>query len=123
MKATFELLPDEMVKVVIPSHASMTWKPGQHFFLKFSPRLLSSHPFTCTSLPSESKDGKVLEFYVRVRGGMTAKLAKMAASGGGIKSARAVVDGPYGGLERSLRTYDRVLLLAGGSGKAPHSHT
>lgn len=32
------------------------------------------------------------------------------------KSSGVLLDGPYGGVHGSLRDYDRVLLLAGGSG-------
>ncbi|GLB41559.1 putative FAD-binding domain containing protein [Lyophyllum shimeji] len=109
--ATFEALPDRMVRVRIPTK-TLNWAPGQSYFVRFldlGVHALTSHPFTVTSLPSSS----VLEFHVRVREGTTARLASFAESG---KTSAVMLDGPYGGVHGSLGAYDRVVLLAGGSG-------
>ena len=79
----------------------------------------SSHPFTVASLPGDCSvsekgdDGRVIEMYARVRGGITARLENVAGS---LKRSRVLLDGPYGGFEGNLEVFDRVLLLAGGSG-------
>ncbi|PIL27829.1 transporter [Ganoderma sinense ZZ0214-1] len=131
--ATFEMLPENMVKVIIPT--KVAWKPGQHFFIRFlnlGIHAASSHPFTIASLPDvlvDSKEGattttspsksggeRVMEVYARVHGGITARLAAVAQNGGALKTSRVLLDGPYGGFEGNLRAYDRVLLLGGGSG-------
>ena len=57
--STIEALPDNMVKITIPTTAN--WKPGQHFFARFLDlgiHAATSHPFTAASLcvPAE-KDG------------------------------------------------------------------
>lgn len=98
----------------------MKWNPGQHVFVRFMDLGLgplhwfSSHPFTVVSLP---RDGKV-ELVLKVHGGITAALAKKAVGRGGKAAVqtRVFVDGPYGGLPIDLKGYDRVMLLAGGSG-------
>ncbi|KAF8075223.1 ferric reductase NAD binding domain-containing protein [Lyophyllum atratum] len=109
--ATFEALPDRMVRVRIPAK-NLKWGPGQHYFVRFlnlGAHALTSHPFTVTSLPSSG----VLEFCMRVREGMTGRLVSFAGSGA---ASAVLLDGPYGGVHGSLGAYDRVVLLAGGSG-------
>lgn len=116
-----------MVKITIPTR--LRWHPGQHFFVRFLDlgiHAASSHPFTVASLPGDysvsekGDDGRVIEMYARVRGGITARLENVAGS---LKRSRVLLDGPYGGFEGNLEIYDRVLLLAGGSGpsSSPHS--
>ncbi|KII85014.1 hypothetical protein PLICRDRAFT_178779 [Plicaturopsis crispa FD-325 SS-3] len=107
--ATFETLPERMVKVSIPT--KLTWHPGQHYFIRFlalGVHGFTSHPFSVVSLPSEG-----LEVYLRVHDGITARLATFALTG---KSSRVLLDGPYGGLAVPLSRYEKVLLIAGGSG-------
>ncbi|KAJ8472912.1 hypothetical protein ONZ51_g8200 [Trametes cubensis] len=117
--AAFEALPGDAVKVVIPS--KLKWGPGQHFFVRFLDlgiHAATSHPFTVATLPGESaaKDGvSAMELYVKVHGGITKRLAALCQDGG-LRSSRVLLDGPYGGVEGNLKVYDRVLLLAGGSG-------
>ncbi|KAI0730785.1 ferric reductase NAD binding domain-containing protein [Earliella scabrosa] len=117
-QATLEALPENMVKITIPT--KLKWRPGQHFFVRFLDlgiHAASSHPFTVATLPnqSEGKEGAVMEIYARVHGGITARLAALAKKGAA-GSSRVLLDGPYGGVEANLKVYDRVLLLAGGSG-------
>ena len=116
--STIEALPDNMVKITIPTTA--TWKPGQHFFARFLDlgiHAATSHPFTAASLSAPvEKDGvRAVELYARARGGITARLDALARAGS-LKTSKVVLDGPYGGIEGNLEAYDRVLLLGGGSG-------
>ena len=115
--ATFEELPENMVKITIPTKVS--WKPGQHFFVRFldlGVHAATSHPFTVASLSDTKSGGKgVVEMYARVHGGITARLGAIARNGT-VKASRVLLDGPYGGVEGNLKAYDRVLLLGGGSG-------
>ncbi|KAI0769659.1 ferric reductase NAD binding domain-containing protein [Trametes elegans] len=118
--ASLEMLPENMVKMSIPTH--LKWRPGQHFFVRFLDlgiHVASSHPFTVATLPSrraETKEsGNLIEIYARVHGGITSRLATLCRDGS-MRASRVLLDGPYGGVERNLGVYDRVLLLAGGSG-------
>ncbi|KAI0645443.1 ferric reductase NAD binding domain-containing protein [Trametes meyenii] len=118
--ASFEALPENMVKITIPT--KLSWRPGQHFLIRFLDlgiHAASSHPFTVATLPArgaEAKDGgRKIEVYARVHGGITSRLAALCESGG-LRSSRVLLDGPYGGVQGNLKAYDRVLLLAGGSG-------
>lgn len=116
---TLEALPEDMVKITIPTKA--TWRAGQHFFVRFldlGVHAASSHPFTAASLPEgkESKGGMhVVQMYARIQGGITARLGS-AARNGQLKISSVMLDGPYGGFEGNLNVYDRALLLGGGSG-------
>jgi hypothetical protein len=97
----------------------LKWRPGQHFFVRlfaFGPHAFTSHPFTAANMPAQPARGvSELVFYARPHSGISARLASATASG-----KRLVIpvslDGPYGGLPRSIRSYDSVVLLAGGSG-------
>jgi hypothetical protein len=66
----FTLLPDSIIRILILS--KMSWKPGQHVFLRFwaLPGLhsYSMHPFTICSLPSSGE----MVFFVRPHRGFTA---------------------------------------------------
>ncbi|KAA1468607.1 hypothetical protein DENSPDRAFT_833976 [Dentipellis sp. KUC8613] len=113
-----QLSDPDMVKVTIEAPLRFKWKPGQHVFLRFltAPGLhpLSTHPFTISNIPSEGMAGKQeVEVVFRVHGGITKALQKMAMDKA---TSRVFLDGPYGGLPVSLRGYDRVYLLSGGSG-------
>ncbi|KAF7375460.1 Ferric-chelate reductase [Mycena sanguinolenta] len=65
----------------------------------------------CT--PTEREN--TAELVMRVRGGLTRALANRVA-GKAVWMSRVVVDGPYGGLDLPLKSYERVYLLAGGTG-------
>ncbi|EIM92768.1 uncharacterized protein STEHIDRAFT_117735 [Stereum hirsutum FP-91666 SS1] len=115
-----DVLPSNTVKITIPVHPKCTWKPGQHFFVRFiGPSLglhsFSSHPFTVASVPSVGGADNTVEMYVRGYRGITGRLGAVAAILKG-RGVTAVLDGPYGGLHTSVQGFNRVLLLAGGSG-------
>ena len=120
---TLEVLPDhEMVRVAVTVPARFAWTPGQHVFLRFVSgaglHALSTHPFTIANVPEEVVGGtRTLEVIFRVRGGITRALRDMAARGA---AGRVLVDGPYGG-PPSLGGFDRVCLLAGGTGASSSS--
>ncbi|KAL1682848.1 hypothetical protein EV122DRAFT_286780 [Schizophyllum commune] len=125
-----------LVRVRINASRRVRAAPGQHVFLRFlgaGVHSLTSHPFTIAgvrdawgsgtrdadkadSRDAEGADKRELEVVFRVHGGTTAALAARAAGKVGL-SMRVLVDGPYGGVPVTLAAYDRVLLLAGGSGE------
>ncbi|KAB8337006.1 hypothetical protein FH972_021310 [Carpinus fangiana] len=115
------LLPENAVKVTIPTQ--MKWKPGQYVYLRMpGVSLFENHPFTITSLcsddfPSEYGEGyRDMVLVFRPFGGFTKKVLEKATEKGPWHSYRAFVDGPYGGMKRSLDAFDHVILFAGGSG-------
>ncbi|PVF99996.1 hypothetical protein CPB86DRAFT_256586 [Serendipita vermifera] len=105
------------IHVSIPTN--MRWSPGAHIFVRFATiRPLESHPFTISSIPS-SEDGKQSEMRLMIRPetGFTRTLADAAASTSPERQFLVIVDGPYGESgTNSLRSYQHVLLLAGGAG-------
>ena len=116
LPATIETLPDNFLRIRIRSPRPLAIAPGQHVFLRFLDAGLhafSSHPFTVCGM---GEDGKTADVVLRVRGGTTKVLAARAAGRPSV-ATRVMVDGPYGGVPVALRTYDRVLLMAGGSGE------
>ncbi|KAF7595652.1 hypothetical protein BBP40_005400 [Aspergillus hancockii] len=121
--AIIDLLPCGFVRITIPTIIS--WRPGQHIFIRFlSPQLglhcLTAHPFTICSLSDDpDKVGKASEivFYLKPRHGITARLAKAAAKNP-VSSKTVLLEGPYGGISDAANPteFDTVLVIAGGSG-------
>jgi predicted ferric reductase len=119
--ATVTLLPENAVKVTISTQVK--WKPGQYVYLRIpGVAALESHPFTVASLcsddlPSEYGEGfRDMILVFRPFGGFTKRLAERAVQKGPYHVYRAFVDGPYGGMKRRLESFDKVILIAGGSG-------
>ncbi|ORY67597.1 ferric reductase [Pseudomassariella vexata] len=120
-RASFALVSDLVMKITVP--IDTTWQPGQHFFLRFltlGPHALTAHPFTICSVPSLKRNAEKskLVFYVSPRGGMTGRLASLAAQQPNF-SVPVLLDGPYGGLKtKPLHSYDHSLVIACGAGSA-----
>ncbi|KAL4889839.1 hypothetical protein BDV59DRAFT_185610 [Aspergillus ambiguus] len=124
-KATLELLPCGFVSIRIPT--LMTWNPGQHVFVRFlSPQLglhcLTSHPFTICSVSHDpERSGKPCEIVLNIkpRGGLTARLAKIASQYPG-SSKTVLLEGPYGGVSKHSSPgdprFDTVMIISGGAG-------
>jgi predicted ferric reductase len=115
-KATMSL-QGGWVRVEIPTH--LHWSPGMHIFIRFLRiRPFESHPFTISSIPSpDSEDRNKMVFWIRPETGFTSTLADFAATTKPEQQFLTILDGPYGETgTNSLRAYDRVLLLAGGTG-------
>ncbi|OJJ33220.1 hypothetical protein ASPWEDRAFT_43295 [Aspergillus wentii DTO 134E9] len=118
--ASIDLLPCGFVRVKIPTIIS--WRPGQHIFVRFFTlglHSLTAHPFTICSLSYDpDKVGKASEivFYIKPRRGITGRLAKIAAKSPGA-SKKVVLEGPYGGMTpTALAEFDKILVISGGSG-------
>ncbi|CEN59848.1 hypothetical protein ASPCAL02289 [Aspergillus calidoustus] len=108
---------DHTLKIAIET--DMEWRAGQHIYLRFltgGMHVLSTHPFTICSVSEEGRRN-TLVFYVRPRGGLTARLLKMAEKQPGI-SVPVLLDGPYGGLpaHRSMSSFERSVVVGGGAG-------
>ena len=115
------ILPENAVKVTIPTE--MKWRPGQYVYLRMPGiSLFENHPFTIASLCSDDFPSEYGEQYrdmtlvFRPFGGFTRKVLNAAVDNGPEKTYRAFIDGPYGGMQRDLASFDTVILFAGGSG-------
>ncbi|KAJ5675691.1 Riboflavin synthase-like beta-barrel [Penicillium macrosclerotiorum] len=118
--ATLELIPSGLLRVSVPT--IINWTPGQHVFVRFLTsdlHLLTAHPFTISSVcHGPEKIGKASEiiFYIKPRGGVTGRLAALAAKQSGIQK-RILIEGPYGGVSaHHMAKLDTILVVAGGSG-------
>ncbi|KAJ6463186.1 FAD-binding domain-containing protein [Mycena vulgaris] len=115
LPATVESVGPNLVKLTVRTPARFTWAPGQHVFVRIlglGAHALTSHPFTVSSLRASG----AVELVLRVHGGLTRALAARAAAAPAGWATRVVLDGPYGGLHVPLAAYERVYLLAGGTG-------
>jgi hypothetical protein len=117
--ATVESVGPDLIKLSIRVPKSFKWAPGQHVFVRIlglGVHALTSHPFTISSLhTSGAETENTAELVMRVHRGLTGALARRV-TGKAAWTSRVVLDGPYGGLHVPLKAYERVYLLAGGSG-------
>ncbi|KAI4288202.1 MAG: hypothetical protein L6R35_002535 [Caloplaca aegaea] len=120
-EAAVTILPENAVKVTVPSQ--VRWRPGQYVYLRMPGiSVLENHPFTIASLCSDDFPSEYGEQYrdmtlvFRPFGGFTRKVLNAAIDNGPMHTYRAFIDGPYGGMQRELASFDTVVLFAGGSG-------
>ena len=120
-EAAVYLMPENAIKITIPTQ--VRWKPGQYVYLRMPGiSVFENHPFTIASLCSDDFPSEYGEEYrdmvlvFRPFGGFTKKVMDTALEKGPWHSYRAFIDGPYGGVHRSLEAFDTIVLVAGGSG-------
>lgn len=115
------LLPQGAIKVTVPTQ--MRWRPGQYVYLRMpSIAFFESHPFTIASLCSDDFPSAYGEEYrdmtlvFRPFHGFTRKVLHKAVENGPYKTYTALLEGPYGGMQREMAAFDDVVFFAGGSG-------
>ncbi|KAL8741555.1 MAG: hypothetical protein Q9190_005846 [Brigantiaea leucoxantha] len=120
-EAGVSILPENAVKVTIPTQ--VRWRPGQYVYLRMPGiSVFENHPFTIASLCSDDFPSDYGEQYrdmtlvFRPFGGFTRKVLNAAIEKGPMHTYRAFIDGPYGGMQRDLASFDTIVLFAGGSG-------
>ena len=108
------------ITVVSLQNVSFTWKAGQHFYL-WLPGMgfPESHPFTVSSVPSNSKDrsNNNVEFVIRAHSGFTRRLYQRAVKTVDNESIamRAIVTGPFGNMP-TWNAFETLVLIAAGTG-------
>ncbi|DAA75331.1 TPA_exp: putative Ferric-chelate reductase [Trichophyton benhamiae CBS 112371] len=119
--ATVDVLPCGLIRITTTS--SISWKPGQHMFLRFlglGAHCLTAHPFTIASLPQEESSNKTNEMtvYAKPYEGLTKSLQNAARDVSSL-NLRVLIEGPYGGVSSgSMARFDSILIITGGSGAA-----
>lgn len=115
------VMQEDAVKITIPTQVK--WRPGQYVYLRMPGiSMFENHPFTIASLCSEDfpsgygDEYKDLVIVFRPFGGFTKKVLNAALDYGPWHTYRAFIDGPYGGMRRTMHSFDHVVLIAGGSG-------
>ena len=103
---------DSVVRLDFDYEHREPWKPGQHFHICFpSLSIWQSHPYTPVSLPDPRRTTQHHTYVLRVRDGITAKLAGLHDSG----TVPVILTGPYGS-ESPKHETKNVLAVAGGTG-------
>jgi NAD(P)H-flavin reductase len=120
-ESAITVLPENAVKITIPTQ--VRWRPGQYVYIRMPGiSVFENHPFTIASLCSEDFPSDYGEGYrdmiivFRPFGGFTRKVFNTGIERGPWQTYRAFIDGPYGGMRRRLESFDKVVLIAGGSG-------
>lgn len=119
-RASLTMETSSMLKITVATAAG--WRPGQHVYLRFLTQgvhALTAHPFTICSLqegPLREDGRSEMVFYVRVRGGLTKRLGRLAEKTPGV-SVPVLLDGPYGGVQgRWFGGFDHHVVIGGGAG-------
>lgn len=120
-EAVITVLPENAIRLTIPTQ--VRWKPGQFVYLRIPGiSVFENHPFTIASLcsddfPSEYGDRyRDMALVFKPFSGFTGKVLNMALRKDPSHTYRVYLDGPYGGMQRCLESFDNVVLIAGGSG-------
>ncbi|CCE79241.1 Piso0_001293 [Millerozyma farinosa CBS 7064] len=112
-EAEISCIDDEMLELSVQQHEDLSWKPGQHFFLRFpGTRILDNHPF---SICSSSGISGEMKFIIKSKKGLTRVLRKEIETSLTAKK-KVYLDGPYGGTSRDPLAFNKVVLLSSGSG-------
>lgn len=103
------------VAVDTDSKYELDWMPGQHVFIRFvmGMHTLDNHPFSMVTIPQRTGKSQ-LKLFVKPHRGLTSKLYNMVEE----KSAGldCYIDGPYGGMSRDPLSFDKLILMATGTG-------
>lgn len=111
-QATFYPLPGGGTRVLLKKPGAKVARPGCHGFL-WIPRL---HPHTMHPFTIVSNGPAGLELVIAPQTGFTQAVSQLASRHPGC-TRWASMDGPYGALP-DIQAYDKLILVAGGSGAA-----
>ncbi|KAI0098030.1 ferric reductase like transmembrane component-domain-containing protein [Nemania sp. FL0031] len=129
--ATALELEGGLTKLSVLAPFGFRWTSGQFCYLRIPTlSVFQNHPYTIANIPESqassadnNSDFHAMIFYIRAHHGLTRTLLESADRESG-QSMTIHVDGPYGGvIERTLRLYESLIFVAGGSGIAaclPH---
>lgn len=106
-------LDENTYEIQIDNVKGYKWTPGQHCFLRFKGlRILDSHPF---SISTTTELGEGMKFIVVPKQGLTK--AHFEELDRQIElNEQVYIDGPYGGTFRDVSKFDKIVLVASGSG-------
>ncbi|WVQ99803.1 hypothetical protein IAU59_006945 [Kwoniella sp. CBS 9459] len=122
-KNTLAVMSDEksgLIRLSISTSIRITPHPGDYYFL-YTPLSLKpweNHPFTLASWEQDpsAKNGTILHFLVAPQTGATKRWRKKVLKRKSrTDNVRILLEGPYGHTN-PVEQYDRVLMVAGGSG-------
>lgn len=104
-------------EINVENVGEFTWSPGQHVFLRIPGlRFLENHPFSIISY-CEPMENNSMKFIVKTGGwkGMTSIIYNSLPEEG-FKESKVFVDGPYGGSERQIDSFNNIFLISSGTG-------
>ncbi|KAI5950143.1 FRE7 [Candida jiufengensis] len=112
-EATLSKVDDNTFELFIENVSDYKWKPGQHCYLRFKGlRILDNHPFSISSC-SETHSG--MKFLIVAKNGITKSQHKELNKNITMKK-KVYIDGPYGGTFRDVNKFEKLVLLASGTG-------
>lgn len=108
-------LDNNAYEIYIEDVGDYKWTPGQHCFLRFKGwRVLDSHPFSISTTTLEGS-GTGMKFIVVPKSGLTRDHFRQLNHQIELNK-QVYIDGPYGGTFRDVTKFDKIVLVASGSG-------
>ncbi|KAI5960817.1 FRE7 [Candida pseudojiufengensis] len=112
-EAQLNRIDDNTYEIIIKNVSDYKWKPGQHCYLRFKGlRILDNHPFSISS-SNETEDG--MRFIIVAKSGITKSQHQLINKTISMKQ-KVYLDGPYGGTFRDVNKFEKVVLVASGTG-------
>ncbi|CAI4770108.1 AKH_1a_G0046830.mRNA.1.CDS.1 [Saccharomyces cerevisiae] len=106
--ANVSIVSEGCVELIVKD-VEMAYSPGQHIFVRTIDKdIISNHPFSI--FPSTKYPGGI-KMLIRAQKGFSKRLYE---SNDDVK--KILIDGPYGGIERDIRSFTNVYLICSGSG-------
>lgn len=113
----FELVDPGQLIVKAEMDFSNRWNiyPGVHIYMYIlNGKFWESHPFTVYQSPFAQETGK-MTVLLKAKEGKTLSLANLLAKGGGKRTLKTFLEGPYGS-KHPVGKYDSSIYVAGGIG-------
>lgn len=106
--ANVSIVGEGCVELIVKD-VDMAYSPGQHIFVRTIDKdIISNHPF---SIFRSAKYPGGIKMLIRAQKGFSKRLYE---SNDDMK--KILIDGPYGGIERDIRSFTNVYLICSGSG-------
>lgn len=100
------------------TNVGLKWRAGQHYFFRFTGLGLfdtwQSHPFTPITVPAAEGPSELVAL-AKIRSGQMKHLAQLSLWNKALTTG-IWLDGPYGKPLDLASSYDRFLIMCGGSG-------
>lgn len=121
-EANIKILQNNSFEVIIPikQRQEFFWKPGQHILIRFMQGIhtLDNHPFSIMTIPKPTGESN-LKLIVRAQKGLTKKIYDYVLNENNLeKKYKVYIDGAYGGMNRDSLSFNKLILVASGSGIA-----
>ncbi|XP_047321101.1 ferric reduction oxidase 2-like [Impatiens glandulifera] len=112
------VLPCEVVELSFAKNPGLRYNPTSNIFINVpSISRLQWHPFTVTS--NSNMDPEILSIVVKSEGCWTQQIYQTISKSSQMERIEVSTEGPYGPASTQYSSYDKLVLISGGSGITP----